>query len=482
MPSERFFRWPSLLAVAALFLVWRLLTIGTAGITLHVDEAQYWGWAQQLSWGYFSKPPGIAALIAASTALFGDGVLGSKALAMLCYPLSALLVYGLVRDARDARAAWWCALALLSLPIFAWLGLAVTTDALLVLAWSAMLRLYVDALRDDRLWRWLLLGLVCGAGLLSKYTMLAGLLSALLHLLLCERQRLARPGPWLAAGLALLCLAPNLWWNIQHDFPTLRHTAKITVERDGGGPLALLEFVASQWGCFGPLLGAAFIAALPSARQRTPAGDFARLLLCFALPLWLLAIAQAYTGKANANWAAPAFIPATILAVLWLRDSNRQRWLTAAVVLNIAIGAIIYHGSAVLRALGANPPTPYAQVIGWDRLAQQLEPWLEAYPQAIPVAGNRTLIAHLQYELRDRHLSVARWNPDGSVHDHYELTQSQTLPPGAPLLYLSTAALPSDIASRFARHEHLVSLSTESRGPKTTRQLEVYLLDDFQKP
>ena len=41
-----------------------------------MDEAQYWTWAQHLDWGYFSKPPGIAALIAASTSMFGDGMLG----------------------------------------------------------------------------------------------------------------------------------------------------------------------------------------------------------------------------------------------------------------------------------------------------------------------------------------------------------------------------------------------------------------------
>ena len=56
------------------------------GVTLYVDEAQYWTWAQNLDWGYFSKPPVIAWLIAASTALFGDGILAVKLSAILLYP------------------------------------------------------------------------------------------------------------------------------------------------------------------------------------------------------------------------------------------------------------------------------------------------------------------------------------------------------------------------------------------------------------
>ena len=203
------------------------------GVTLYVDEAQYWTWAQHLDWGYFSKPPGVAALIAVSTALFGDGLLGVKALAMLCYPLAAAACWAIARRLYDARIAFWSALAVLTLPIFAWLGLFVSTDALLTLFWALALWAYLRALDSDAWGDWLLLGVVCGLGLLSKYTMAAWLGAAFLHLLAFHRRRLASPKPWLAAGLALTILGPNLWWNVTHDFPTLKHTADITAEQEG---------------------------------------------------------------------------------------------------------------------------------------------------------------------------------------------------------------------------------------------------------
>ena len=65
-----------LFGLTAALLAWRFWLLPNLGITLYVDEAQYWTWAQHLDWGYFSKPPGVAALIWLSTALFGDGMVG----------------------------------------------------------------------------------------------------------------------------------------------------------------------------------------------------------------------------------------------------------------------------------------------------------------------------------------------------------------------------------------------------------------------
>ena len=213
-----------LLGLTAILLAWRFWVVPHMGVTLYVDEAQYWTWAQHLDWGYFSKPPGVAALIAVSTALFGDGLLGVKALGMLCYPLTAAACWAIARRLYDARVAFWSALAVLTLPIFAWLGLFVSTDALLTLFWALALWAYLRALDSDTWSDWLLLGVVCGLGLLSKYTMAAWLGAAFLHLLVFHRHRLASPKPWLAVALALVILSPNLWWMLM---PCLHPQVKV---------------------------------------------------------------------------------------------------------------------------------------------------------------------------------------------------------------------------------------------------------------
>ena len=51
----------------------RLVALWLNRTDLFFDEAQYWSWAQEPAFGYYSKPPLIAWLIGATTAICGDG-------------------------------------------------------------------------------------------------------------------------------------------------------------------------------------------------------------------------------------------------------------------------------------------------------------------------------------------------------------------------------------------------------------------------
>lgn len=100
---------PTTLVVLALISIsllgLRMLEFTLSGAGLHVDEAQYWLWSRDLQWGYFSKPPVLVALIKASTALWGDSLLGVKALSMLCWVLSAWVLGWLAYRMSGMRTA-----------------------------------------------------------------------------------------------------------------------------------------------------------------------------------------------------------------------------------------------------------------------------------------------------------------------------------------------------------------------------------------
>ena len=51
----------------------RLALIALQFVPLLMGEAQYWIWSRDLALGYFSKPPLLAWLIAATVAVCGDG-------------------------------------------------------------------------------------------------------------------------------------------------------------------------------------------------------------------------------------------------------------------------------------------------------------------------------------------------------------------------------------------------------------------------
>ena len=63
------------LFVAALTAI-RLALLATTDLSF--DEAHYWMWSERLAPAYFSKGPGIAFAIRASTALFGANEFGVR--------------------------------------------------------------------------------------------------------------------------------------------------------------------------------------------------------------------------------------------------------------------------------------------------------------------------------------------------------------------------------------------------------------------
>jgi 4-amino-4-deoxy-L-arabinose transferase-like glycosyltransferase len=276
-----------LLAFVAVLFAYRMWAIKSSGISLFFDEAQYWDWSRHLAWGYYSKPPLIAGLIAVSTTFFGSGVLGVKALTMLLYPVTALCMVGFARalwpTSSGVRTGVVAAAVFMSIPTVGLMGMFASTDAPLVLFWTLASWALWRAQVTDRMPYWFGLGVACGLGMLSKYTMAAFALTAVWALWAVHgpRRGVLRPGPWVALIVALVVLAPNLIWNADNGFPTLHHTAELTTETDrSGGIGAALEFLAGQFLMLGPLAVVAGIwlhrqMAAEAARAPAPPSQWA---------------------------------------------------------------------------------------------------------------------------------------------------------------------------------------------------------------
>jgi hypothetical protein len=493
----------SWLAVAALALVltlYRAWLVGHIGITLFYDEAQYWDWSRQLAWGYYSKPPMIAALIRLTTSIWGDGMLAVKLSSMLLYPLTAVFT-GLLTQALNPRAGTTAAALILCLPMTCLLSLFASTDATLLLFWSAAAYTLWQAQTTDRLGWWAALGVACGLGLLSKYTMAAFGLSAALALWLVPgpRKGLMRPGPWLAALVALAWLAPNLAWNAAHDFPTLKHTADITTRAHrAGGVREALEFVVGQSLLLGPI-GAWWAwrglrgVGRPGDVATVPAGARA-YLLALTLPLLALAVAQAYKAHAHLNWAAPAHIGSVVLTALALHHrSGAQRRRAVAWVLasNLVLTGIATHAADIAHLAGRPLPSrldAFVRMRGWDRAFAQVRGQIPVLaessgatgPRPTVLAVDRVLLAQSTYQWRDLDVHPVAWNPRGGMEDHYELTTHLQPAPGRQWLLLTqTDAASTPIAERF-EHAEAVARARVEVAPGRFIELHAYLLSGFK--
>ncbi len=456
-----------LLALLAL-TTWRLGAAMHANLELYADEAQYFGWSQQLDWGYYSKPPMLAWIIRLGTELFGETELGVRSLAFLLYPLSALALFLAVRRlfAAAADAERWAlaaALAFASLPLVALGSWLITTDAALLFFWSLSMLFLARAL-DGGAWRdWLALGLCVGLGGLSKYTMVFFPVALALYLFSSPGLRpwLRDPRPWAAAGVALLVLLPNLLWNAGHDFASFRHTAEISqLDRELLNPAAFGEFFGAQFMVFGPLMMAALLLAVFNARSWW--ADERMRLLAFLTLLPLAAfLGLSLLARAFANWAAFAYVAGAAFTAVALLRAGRRRWLLAAVLVNLGIGAAIHHAHAITAALGielTRKTDPYARVTGHRALGEAVRQRLALYPDARLLGDDRKTFAWLLYYARPESTGARYYNPGGGIRNHYALTVDVAGSPRGEFILISRAARAETLAADFAGVEALAPI------------------------
>jgi 4-amino-4-deoxy-L-arabinose transferase-like glycosyltransferase len=483
---DRSLTW--LLVIVLALTAYRVLVSLTHGLTLYVDEAQYWVWAQSLQWGYYSKPPLIAVAIWVSTHLCGNAEPCVRATSLVAYPVSALFIYALTRRLYGPKAALFAGIAFITFPGVSLSSLIISTDVLLFLFWSLALYAFERAIETDR-WRdWLLVGFASGLGLETKYTMGIFAVSALLYVLLDRGQhrQLRNLKVYASVALAALLFLPNILWNVVNGFPTLRHTADIS-NLDSGvlhwGELA--EFLGSQPFVYGPLLFALFVAAwfAPGrARDRRWL-----LLMCFSLPFLGIISLQALFGRANANWAAPTYVAATVLVAGYLFSAPSRpswRWSLAvlAVAVNLGMAVAIYHYDAWTDLLGierSRHSDPFKRARGWDRFADAVAPILAAHPDARLLGDDRDLLSHLIYHIEPHPFSAAAWNPHAELKSHFDLTTDISGDIGQDFIYVTRRSQIPEIYRAFDRVTLLDEIEIDVH-PDWLLRANVYLLQGFK--
>ncbi|MCC7273216.1 MAG: glycosyltransferase family 39 protein [Alphaproteobacteria bacterium] len=478
-PAEWLAGWPPAIAVVAILTAFRLLWLAGGPIDLYGDEAQYWIWAKEPAFGYYSKPPLVAWLIAASTAILGDGAVAIKLPSALVHAATALVLFAIGRDLGGRAVAFWSAVVWATLPAVTLSALIISTDPPLLLCWALALHAFQRARRAPGFGWWLACGLWVGLGLLAKYAMGYFLLSAALYLLATpsDRPLLWRRLPATLAVAAAL-LAPNIAWNVANGFATIRHTGD---NANLGGTLfnpgALAEFLASQFLVFGPIPFLALLAALATG------GDAdGRRLGFFVWPTLVVACVIALLSRAHANWAAPAYVAATPLAVAWLVGRGRGRLVEVAVALHVALAVVVMLGPAAVRAAGWELPArydPWRRVSGWAALGEEVGALRRRHRDAGLLVDSRLLLCSLVYYVRPHPFDVVKWNPDGVANDHFELTTHLEQAPHARFLLVTARPDPSEILARFASAERLAEIVVPL-GPDRDRRHYVFLVAGFR--
>jgi 4-amino-4-deoxy-L-arabinose transferase-like glycosyltransferase len=483
------------LPLLALLTLVRVIWLALSPLPLYGDEAQYWTWAKHLDWGYYSKPPLLAWVIALTTAVGGNGEFWVRLASPLAHAGTALALYLFAARAFDRRTAFWSGIAYATLPAVFLSATLISTDVFLLLFWAWGLYFLWRALGAGS-WRWwLLCGASVGLALLAKYAAIAFWPSLFLALACVPAYRpwLRRPHPYAAFLTSLACLAPNLWWNTRHGFVTFQHT------RDNAnlahGPRfeadELLAFVGGQFGVMGPVLFAVLLwvmlrrpwraqqhsdaaeRVVPPAQQGTAAYS---LLLHFTWPLLAFMSVQALLSRANANWAAAAYTAGTVLVVAWLVQQRHARWLRFSTGLH----AVVAVAALSLPVLPLDLPgkfDPFRRIRGYDQLVAEVAAVQQQFPGTAILADDRMLTAQLLYYGRDGVLPpVVKWNGDSHADDYYEMTT--TLRQSDRYL-LVTRDPPVGIVPHFRRARQVAVLEIPTNPDRGLRYC-VWLLEGVQ--
>ena len=493
--TPRFYGPAGMALTVAAVTVLRLAYLTVFPFDLHPDEAQYWSWSLEPAWGYFSKPPMVAWLIAATTSVCGPAEACIKLSAPILHGLTACFIYGSASRLYGRRAGFFGGILYLTLPGVSFSSAIMSTDPPLLTFWSialyALVRLREAAGRTYG-W-WLVLGLAVGLGLLSKYAMGFFVLALTLWLVLDREGRRGlladvsgRAGLMLASVTALALFVPNLWWNVTTGFVTFAHTASnANLGAKLFRPDKLADFIVGQFGVFGPVLFAVLLWLLlrPGRWRLEPR---ARMLAAFVLAVLVPILIQSFISRANANWAATAYVAGAVWVAGYL---STVRWGQAAamgsVVLHVAAAGLVMGGGIGQKEPGrywgvavASRIDPFKLYGGWRAFGNEIAELRTRYPGLPLLAYDRMTVAFLLYYAPPRPVPVYAWHQRQRIDDHFQLTRPWTGMEGRDALVIARRGSPDKVLERFRGHR-LVGTISQPVSTESRRRIRVFHASEF---
>jgi hypothetical protein len=423
--------WLFIIALTAI----RLSLLATTDLSF--DEAHYWMWSERLAPGYFSKGPGIAFAIRASTAVFGATEFGVRFLSPVLAAGTSLLLFYFARRLFGATAGAWVVVGLNAMPIFNIGAILMTIDALSIFFWIAAMFTFWLAVEESPhfSWYWPVTGLLIGLGFLCKYTNAFEIVSVLVVLALVPRlgREFKRPGVYLLIGTFVFCAIPPMVWNAQHAWITLTHLrARGNLERGFGfHPGELLSFLGQHFIVFSPLLFLALAWGVIASSRRINQQFKVLFLMWFGLPVFAFYLLLSINKDAAPNWDALAFFSFGLVATyFWWERLERSVLLRLCAGVAVLVGlimSVVALDTDLLRIAGYHLPRsdPSDRLRGWKSATVALEKMRDDLESRLGeklflIADARDRASEISFYLRDKRV-------EGPGHPPAYIPESQDM-------------------------------------------------------
>ena len=258
---------PELVMVAFILvsiLVWTLqCSIFQRVLGIDIYETIVWG--EELQWGHSKHPPLSGWLGYFFSWVTGHRDWGLYLAAQLCLGVGVFFTFLTARQFFDRFRAAAAALLLYFLLYYTPSEMKFCTYLVEIAVAPLAAYLLIRSLRENRAWQWGTLGLVCGLGILNKYSFGLVMVGFALVVLTRKeyRRRLVSWKPYLAIPVFLAVILPHLVWLVEHDFVCFGHVGS-RLDKEHSILMPLFVFAAALY----PLVTEALaltLALLPGA-------------------------------------------------------------------------------------------------------------------------------------------------------------------------------------------------------------------------
>ncbi len=312
--------------LAALFMI---NIIQAAFTELIFDEAYYWYYAQNLSWGYFDHPPMVAFLIHTGSLLF-NGELGIRFMSCLLGVGTFLLIWDLIDDPKKKDFIPHFFILMFSMTLLNAYGFFILPDTPLLFFTALFLWVYKKFLKSPNYLISIALGLVLAALMYSKYHAFLVIFFVFLSNLKLARSKFA----WLAVFVSLICYAPHFLWLYNNDFVSIKYHLFDRPNR----PYEFMDFTLGFFLNLIAIFGLTFPWIYRSL-FRTKATDlFTRALMFVSYGILLFFFASSFQRRVQTQWIIIICIPMAILTYQYmLQNSSTRRWIYRLGLVNIVL-------------------------------------------------------------------------------------------------------------------------------------------------
>jgi len=453
-----------------------------ADLDLGFDEAQYWTWSKNLEWGYYSKPPFLAWLINSFTSICGNSEICIRISSPILHTISAFFIALTAFNFSKKYSAGFIAASIwILVPGISLSSGFISTDVPLLFFSSIVLWSFsrIILLNNNKL-NYLIFCLALSLGFLSKYAIIYFIISLIIALIIEKEIFFKIKNKFSITNLFFIIIGffilifNHLYWNYNNSFITAQHTlANANINGNGNSIKNLFKFFFEQFLVFGPLT---LIVLFTSLYKYKKLSVEERILIFLTFTPLVLIMIQAFISRAHANWAAIAYLPATILVALQI---DRYWPKTKAIYYGIISMGLCFIVLIPLTAKHNFGLDPFKKYRGWSYIGSEISNIYLSYPEALLVTDDRRVMGELLYYMKNKPKKWVRWNADGYVHDHYELVTKHDDLKNEIGIMVSSESKNKHFISSFEKVTFLKNIYRPI-SKENNREYKVWLLEGYK--